>query len=271
METPFKFVRRTAVRAARNLLASIPFETALLISRELLAAQGFGCGADITTSGEVGIFNLVKAPSPLLFDCGGHVGDYTALWLRKFPDGRAFVFEPAASHYSLLESRFSGNSSIRLFPNGLGAEDARLPLYKNRDVTGLASLSRRRLDHHGIVMDQSETVEIRKLDDMIAELDVSVIDLLKVDVEGHELSVLQGAAKAIETGIIKLIQIEFGGCNLDTHTNLQDFFYFFKDRGLVMGLVQPRGRIIVLDRYREFYEQYLTTNFVAGPRLALTT
>ena len=70
-------------------------------------------------------------------------------------------------------------------------------------------------------------------------------------------------------GLIKLVQFEFGGCNLDTRTNLQDFFYFFKEFNFVIGLVRPRRRIQSLEKYDEFYEQYRTTNFVAAPKSAL--
>ena len=118
-------------------------------------------------------------------------------------------------------------------------------------------------------MDRVETVAISTVDTIVAETSLPAIDLLKIDVEGHELAVLRGAAKSMQHGLIKLVQFEFGGCNLETHTNLQDFFYFFKDYNFVIGLVQPAGRVQIIDRYDEFFEQYRTTNFVAAPRAAL--
>src|SRR6202040_3126414 len=110
-----------------------------------------------------------------------------------------------------------------------------------------------------------ESVSIRTLDDVVIEVGVTCIDLLKIDVEGHDLDVLKGSTKAMEQGLIKLVQFEFGGCNLDTRTTLQDFWYFFQDFNFVIGLVRPVGRIQILERYDEFYEQYRTTNFVAAP------
>jgi hypothetical protein len=65
--------------------------------------------------------------------------------------------------------------------------------------------------------------------------------------------------------LIKLVQFEFGGCNLDTRTTLQDFWYFFQQYGFVMGIVQPSMRVQLPERYDEFYEQYRTANFVAAP------
>ena len=118
-------------------------------------------------------------------------------------------------------------------------------------------------------MDKVEMVTISTVDLITAEMSLPAIDLLKIDVEGHELSVLRGAAKTMERGLIKLVQFESGGCNLDTRTNLQDFFYFFKSFNFVMGIVRPAGRIQILDGYDEFYEQYRTTNFVAAPKAAL--
>jgi FkbM family methyltransferase len=269
MQSARSTFRGHAIRAARRVLGALPFNTAMLIARELLAAQGFGTGADVAVSGEASVFRLVKSRTPMLFDCGGHVGDYTGLWLTSFPAGRAFVFEPSAAHLALLEARFSSNPAVRIFPAGLGAQNAQLPLFKNSNVSGLASLSQRRLDHHGIVMDQTENVTIRRLDDVVRENAVDVIDLMKIDVEGHELSVLQGGIRALEQGKVRLVQFEFGGCNLDTHTNLQDFFYFFKDLSFSVAVVRPSMRIVVLDRYEEFFEQYRTTNFLAAPRHVL--
>ena len=57
------------------------------------------------------------------------------------------------------------------------------------------------------------------------------IDIMKLDVEGHELDVLEGSRKTINS--IKLIQFEFGGCNIDSKTFFQDFYYFLKTLVLI--------------------------------------
>jgi FkbM family methyltransferase len=252
--------------ASRNL----SFDTAMLISKQLLSAQGFGGGSgDIAVSGEIGVFKHVVGAKPVLFDVGGHVGEYTREFLKNFPSGRSFIFEPSASHLVKLRQNLGAHAGVTIFPFGLGAETAELPLFKEQDISGLASLTQRRLDHINIKMEAVETVSIRTLDSFVAETGVTSIDLLKMDVEGHELSALKGATKAMDRRLVKLVQFEFGGCNLDTHTTLQDFFYFFKSYDFTIGLVQPRGRIQVIEHYDEFYEQYRTANFVAAPRNAL--
>ena len=247
----------------------LPFGVAVLASKQLLCAQGFGVGGSISSSGEKSVFRLVKANAPILFDVGGHLGEYTEAFLNAFPSGQSYVFEPSASHVDMLRQNLGGRPHVHILPVGLGDKPGTLPLYKDRNISGLASLSQRRLEHFDIKMDKVEMVTISTVDMITAEMSLPSIDLLKIDVEGHELSVLFGATKAMARGLIKLVQFEFGGCNLDTRTNLQDFFYFFKEFNFVIGLVRPRGRIQSLEKYDEFYEQYRTTNFVAAPKSAL--
>jgi FkbM family methyltransferase len=254
-----------------GIFRMLPFRLAVLLSKQLLVAQGFGAGGHISSSGETGVFRLVKANAPTLFDVGGHVGEYSEAFLSAFPRGRSYIFEPSANHVEMLRRRLGARPEVAIFPLGLGPEAGTLPLYKDRDISGLASLSQRRLEHFNVRMDQVEMVTISTIDTIVAEISLSAIDLLKLDVEGHEFSVLRGATKAMERGIIKLVQFEFGGCNLDTRTNLQDFFYFFKSFNFVIGLVQPGGGIQLLEHYDEFYEQYQTTNFVAAPRATLVS
>jgi FkbM family methyltransferase len=263
---------RSAAKAFLNsIFRTLPFGLAVPFAKQLLLAQGFGAGAGVRSSGEKGAFRLIKADAPVLFDVGGHVGEYTEAFLTAFPRGRAYVFEPSADHVDMLRQNLCNRPEVQIFPLGLGREPSQLPLYKDRDISGLASLSPRRLEHFDIKMDHVETVDISTVDSIVAEASLSVIDLLKIDVEGHELAVLLGATKAMQHGIIKLVQFEFGGCNLDTRTNLQDFFYFFKEYKFVIGLVKPAGGIHIMDKYDEFYEQYRTTNFVAGPRVGLVS
>jgi len=68
---------------------------------------------------------------------------------------------------------------------------------------------------------------------------------------------LGGALKEIQ-----IIQFEFGGCNIDTKTFFQDFWYFFKENGFAIYRISPKGPLL-LDKYREADETFRTTNYVA--------
>ena len=84
-----------------------------------------------------------------------------------------------------------------------------------------------------------------------------------MDVEGHELDVLRGAARHLDDRKIGAILFEFGGCNIDTRSYLRDYFNFFKKYGPNrMFRITPSGYLSPLDSYREIDEQFRTTNFL---------
>jgi FkbM family methyltransferase len=254
-----KIIHSITLRVARFL----PFNQAIFISRTLLEAQGFGSGAQVQSSGEVAVLNLITGPAPVLFDVGGHVGDYTDSFLRAHPGGHAFVFEPSDDHFRVLKERLGNRDNVDLIKTALSAQPGEFPLYKNAEMSGLASLTKRRLDHVNITMDKVEIVKVHTIDEVLMEHNIASIDLLKIDVEGHELDVLKGASHAFRDNRIKLVQFEFGGCDLDTRTSLQDFFYFFKQYGFTIGIIQPSSTVHWLPKYDEFFEQYRTTNYLA--------
>ena len=76
-------------------------------------------------------------------------------------------------------------------------------------------------------MNFEEQVSLIRFDEYWKNKD-QLIDYVKIDVEGHELDVLEGFGDLINK--IKLIQFEFGGCNIDTRTFFKIFGIFFKKK-----------------------------------------
>jgi hypothetical protein len=134
-------------------------------------------------------------------------------------------------------------------------------LYSNEDGSGLASLTKRRLDHFGIFFNNKETVSTIPFKEYYdTNLKDRVIDLIKIDIEGHELDALKSMEDLLYN--IKAIQFEFGGCNIDTRTYFQDFWYFFIPKGFELYRITPFG-IQRLNKYSESLEYFSTTNYIA--------
>jgi len=88
-----------------------------------------------------------------------------------------------------------------------------------------------------------------------------VIDYIKIDIEGHELDALRGMGERVSD--VKIIQFEFGGCNIDTRTYFQDFWYFFKSKNFRIYRITPAGCKLI-PAYKESDEFFLTTNYIAA-------
>jgi FkbM family methyltransferase len=148
-------------------------------------------------------------------------------------------------------------------PNNFGFSDteATSNLFSEGEPSFLSSVYQRRLDHYGIDMNRTEEITLTTIDSYCAKNNIKKIDFLKMDVEGHELKILEGARKMIADGKIDYIQFEFGGCNIDSRTYLQDFFYLLKDKYDLFRIV--KDGLYPIKAYKETYEIFTLVNFLA--------
>lgn len=237
-----KFLEKTERWASRNLGKGWGTETIL---EEISQIQEL-------------VPNLLPA---LCIDIGGNKGLYTDALLNRFPSTKVFTFEPAATNVLTLRERFKGNSRVEIIPKGVAREDKVLKLYSDAPGSGLASLTKRQLDHFKISFEHEETIEVINFESFwIKELNKAPIDICKLDIEGHELDALHGMGAALKE--TKVIQFEFGGCNIDTKTFFQDFWYFFKENNFSIHRITPYGPVRI-KKYSEKDEFFSTTNFIA--------
>ena len=239
------------------------------IARRIRKSQilaGIGSGGNVENSGEKSILKRLtslKQDSYCLFDVGANKGDFTQIILTLFNNDNIQVhsFEPSKATFEFLKNNIKSDKVI-LNNKGLGKEAGTFPFYTDRPGSGAASLTKRNLDYLGVDFEYSEDVSIDTLDNYCNENNIKDIDLLKLDVEGHEMDVLEGSKEMLSRNVIKMISFEFGGCNIDTRTFLKDFYYLFNKHGFLLHRITPSGYFFLLDNYSEKLEQFRTTNFI---------
>jgi FkbM family methyltransferase len=229
---------------------------------------GIGAGSEVETSGERAVFSLLRqrvSGSCIVFDVGANLGQFLGATLAAFPDGRCDVhcFEPGVGTFRRLSERHGTAANARLNNVAVGKERGEATLWYDQEGSGIASLTKRDLTHFGVRFDSSETVTTTTLDAYCVEHGIPRIDLLKLDIEGHELDALNGAAELFRRHAIGMVMFEFGGCNIDTRTFFRDFWHFFGDAGMQLYRITPGGYLDLLSRYAESLEQFRTTNFLA--------
>jgi FkbM family methyltransferase len=225
--------------------------------------QGKGFGA-ATCDWEISVCADLLGDIPrVVIDVGANVGAYASGIVRRFPGAAVHCFEPSSRARDALSRRFAGNSFVRVHRHAISDRPAIAELWSNAEGSALASLSRRELGHMGIDMSIHETVEVARLDALWGEFRSETVDWIKLDVEGHELAAIRGLGERL--GGVRLIQFEFGGCNLDTRTSWKDFWTLFSAAGWAVYRISPSGPRPI-KRYREIDEHYRTTNFVAVRR-----
>jgi len=240
------------------------------IYRLALVGMNIGQGGAIETSGELFALEYIKSKlenveKPKIFDIGANVGKYSTKILEVFEKNvDVYAFEPSLKTFQALARRLDGQN-VNLYNVGLSNQTGICTLFSNADYSGLASLTKRRLDHFNIAMSHSEKVSIRTVDEFCLEQGITRIHLLKVDVEGWEMGVFQGAQQMLSNRAIDFIQFEFGGCNIDTKTYLQDFWYLLKDDFIFYRIVG--NGLFPIQHYREQLECFITTNYLLEKKL----
>lgn len=230
-----------------------------LLQRLLDLSQGIGYGS-YSINKEVNSFYSFIPDGKIFVDVGGNKGLYSEALCNRFSPNQIHIFEPASTNIEILKAKFYKCDNI--FINGCGLSNVNTDsvLYSDESGSGLGSLTKRNLEHFGIDFSLKENIKLQRFDDYWKiNISSNFIDLFKIDVEGHELKVLEGIGSKISN--IKVIQFEFGGCNIDTKTYFQDFWYFFKNHDFEMFRITPFG-IFKIGKYKEEYERFQTTNYV---------
>lgn len=138
----------------------------------------------------------------VVFDVGANCGATTVYFARRYPDATVHSFEPGSEPRVLLERNVAEYANVRVHPIGLHSTDGVVPLYKGDGDTILGSVLRR-----GVNLDESEPVQLRAAGPWAAEHGVERIDVLKVDVEGCEVEVLESLAGLLPT--VKVLYVEY--------------------------------------------------------------
>jgi len=258
-------LKKALIKASGNRFMQRVLERNVRASQDLM---GIGSGDGVSGSGEQAIFQLLRQrvkPPYCIFDIGANQGQFLQLILDHIAvdDFSIHCFEPGLGTFKILAESARKDKRITLNNIGIGKEKGEATLHFDNVGSGLASLTRRRLNHFGIDFSKSEKVEINTIDNYCAEKGISRIHLLKLDIEGHELDAFAGARRMFEAKAIDIVTFEFGGCNIDTRTFFQDFWYFFSEINMKLFRITPSGYLCPIESYKEIHEQFTTTNFVA--------
>ena len=93
------------------------------------------------------------------------------------------------------------------------------------------------------------------------------INFIKIDVEGHEVKVLEGLGNYLNKEFIDFIQFEYGGCNLDSKTSLMEIYNLLTNKGFKIAKILQKG--LYLRNYNPDLENYVYSNYVAVSRKIL--
>jgi FkbM family methyltransferase len=185
-------------RSLRAPLRLVPREMAVPIlqgpmrgKRWVAGSSDMGCWLGTAELSKVRRVARVVQPGMTCFDIGANVGYYTLLTsVLVGASGKVFAFEPVPGNIALLwrNVRINRCGNVQVFELAVSDSDG---------VARFAEQPSRSRGH----LDADGSLEVRcaSLDSLSAEGAISAPHVLKIDVEGAELEVLQGARRILET------------------------------------------------------------------------
>lgn len=248
---------------------------AVRLSRALLNRAFGENNGDMDTNGEFNlldrlIMNYVDEEQFVVFDVGANIGNWS---LRLIDVARRahiseklnlFCFEPSKRTFLQLSKNLEevGSHGISMNNIAFGDSVGSLKLYTNMTASGVSSLYNRRTDGLSFQYDGTESVLVDTIDSFCAANNIKHIDFLKIDVEGHELSVIKGACENLKNHTIDYIQFEYGGTWTDARAFLFDMFDELLQFGYKIGKIFP-DRIEFCEQYDRSMETFQMKNYLA--------
>jgi FkbM family methyltransferase len=163
----------------------------------------------------------------IIFDVGANDGSYSLLLSKIFPAARIHAFEPVPTTYKAAEYELKGSINVALHKFGLYKENCTLDIYNDSQNPNsqISSVYAEGLaDFYAINELQQTEIEVRTIDSFCEDYKIDNIDFIKIDIEGAELTALQGAEKIIAKNGLKIVQFEFNDFNISSRTFVKDFY-----------------------------------------------
>ena len=199
-EPPLKFQKLTFPGGFSFVTQSGSKEATLIFNEVVIKQEYFKNG-------------LVLEGARCVMDIGANIGIFTLEVMRQSPDTVVYSFEAIPDTFQALQQNVLslGGTGAHVFNVALGAQDhtqMTFTYYPNMAGNSTASPALKAQQRQGMdqifgqeqtaIFFQSETrlVEVRTLSSIIREQGITYVDYLKIDVEGAEVSVLEGIEEA---------------------------------------------------------------------------
>tara|TARA_B100000900_G_scaffold343353_1_gene307040 strand:+ start:1910 stop:2656 length:747 start_codon:yes stop_codon:yes gene_type:complete len=206
------------------------------------------------------IKSIIGSQNLTIFDIGAHHGESLEIFTKYFNSPRIFSFEPFKESFEILSLKKSKLSNTKIFNLGFSNINGSETFYsykdsKNPNITAVNSTLE--LNDENFIPTYSDVqkveCEFMKLDTFIEENNIKYIDLLKIDVQGAEFKVIEGANNSLKDNKIGCVLIEIAIADYYKNQKNFDFYitlfknYEYELRGFYNLMSDKNKNVLYLD------------------------
>jgi len=239
------------------ILATIDGDVKLWLRlTKLLESSLYFLGVDAKDRYEVKLMKSMLTPASVMIDVGANIGQI-CLPAAKYAK-HVHAFEPNAQNFAVLERNIRANPFINVTANhsAVSNSDTPITIYVPRTYnTGAISAY-----PDDAWEADTETVPTVRLDDYCANF--ASVDLIKIDVEGAELDVLEGARTILQHQRPVVFMEVTQSILHRANRSVQDVLDYFAPLNYQLFRIDQRGELIPLLSTEDFLDDQ---NVLARP------
>ncbi|WP_165759895.1 FkbM family methyltransferase [Falsiruegeria litorea] len=156
------------------------------------------------SNGERWLSSLLEQ-DPVIFDVGFHDGESSSELLAVRPNARVHAFDPSRFAKSAHDTRFGDDARVSFHNMAISDAPGVLTFYDYENMCNSLAPRKDDLDQTA----QTYDVPVSTLDSVCAKEGIASINFLKIDAEGYDLNVIEGARGLLENQSIDIIMFEF--------------------------------------------------------------
>jgi FkbM family methyltransferase len=147
-----------------------------------------------------------------ILDIGANTGQFARQFRYFFPEARICSFEPLPECFAELQQNFKGDINFQAFNFALGHQNSFAEIIPNTysPTSSLLPMLETCKRNFPVVGELPKIrIELKRLDDLEAELNLELPLLVKIDVQGYEDRVIAGGAPVIQKADMLILEMSF--------------------------------------------------------------
>lgn len=151
--------------------------------------------------------------NPIIFDVGAHHGQTSIIYSKLFREGVIYAFEPYEESFIHLSEKVKTFKNIKPINVAFGNKIDKLSFHINASSQTNSlfptDIKASQTWGNGILETTNQTeVDVITIDSFLEKSNLEKIDILKIDTQGTEYQIIEGAENTISSGKIKVIYTE---------------------------------------------------------------
>jgi len=230
------------LRALSPATVEVGGATVVLNPRDPVISGALSLG--VYERAETKVFQRLCAPGAVFLDVGANVGYYTALAGKALgPHGRVIALEPDPESFFYLEKTVAANAGapVQCFRKAAGEQAGEATLYTSADNRGDNRLYANELANGEC------KIEVVAVDELLEQLGIAELNLVKIDVQGYEGKVFAGMQRTLARSPQLSMMFEFWPEGLArAGSNAARLLANLTELGFTLQEITPQGELAPL-------------------------